>query len=182
MACDVTLGRLEGCKSFVGGIKAVYFINYGSMGAVTIGTSDEISDLAGTFSAYKYDIKGAGNNLEQQVVSSRDNGTTYWSQILNLQFKGLSKEDNKQVKLLAYGRPHIVVEDNNGNAMLVGLERGAEVTGGTIVTGVAMGDLSGYTLNFTGEEKLPANFINGAVAGDPFAGIITGVITIVEGA
>ena len=34
-----------------------------------------------------------------------------------------------------------------------------DVTGGTIVTGGAMGDLSGYTLTLTGMEKVPANFL-----------------------
>ena len=35
-----------------------------------------------------------------------------------------------------------------------------EVTGGTIVTGTAMGDMSGYTLTLTGMEKAPANFLD----------------------
>jgi hypothetical protein len=34
-----------------------------------------------------------------------------------------------------------------------------EVTGGTIVTGAAMGDLSGFTLTIVGEEPVPANII-----------------------
>jgi hypothetical protein len=33
------------------------------------------------------------------------------------------------------------------------------VSGGTIVTGAAMGDLSGYTLTLTGMETTPANFM-----------------------
>lgn len=181
MACDITLGRLEPCKSAIGGIDAIYFVNFGTMGDVTLGTNDEITDIAGTFSAFKYEVKSSGTSFEQTVNSSRDNGTTFWSQVVNLTLKGLSKEDNKEVKLLAYGRPHIVVEDRNGNAFIAGLVRGAELTGGTIVTGAAMGDLSGYTLNFTGEENQPANFIDGAVKGDPFAGITTGTATIVEG-
>ena len=41
----------------------------------------------------------------------------------------------------------------------MGLENGADVSGGTIVTGAAMGDLSGYTLTFSGMEKVPANFL-----------------------
>ena len=28
MACDIAKGRLEECKDQVGGLKAVYFINY----------------------------------------------------------------------------------------------------------------------------------------------------------
>ena len=43
---------------------------------------------------------------------------------------------------------------------MMGLENGADVSGGTIVTGTAMGDLSGYTLTFSGQEKVPANFMD----------------------
>lgn len=180
MACDITLGRLEGCKDKIGGIDAVYFINYGDMGNLTFGTAGELTDADGTFSAYKYELKGT-NSLEQTVNSSRENGTTFWQQVVNLTLKGLSKEDTNQVKLLAYGRPQIVVEDRNGNSFLIGADRGAEITGGTIVTGAAIGDMSGYTLSFTAEEVEPAAHIDGAVPGDPFAGITTGTATIVEG-
>ncbi len=40
-----------------------------------------------------------------------------------------------------------------------------EVTGGTIVTGAAMSDLSGYTITFTGMERKPAQFIDEATDG-----------------
>src|SRR6056297_3100694 len=158
MACDLTLGRLEDCKSNVGGIDAIYFINFGEMGDATIGTDDDITDLSGTFSAFKYEVKSSATNFEQTINSSRDNGTTFISQVVNMTLKGLSKEDNKELKLLAWGRPHIVVEDRNGSSWLFGLERGAEVAGGTAVSGGAMGDLSGYTLNMTAEEKTFANY------------------------
>jgi hypothetical protein len=49
--------------------------------------------------------------------------------------------------------------NNNGNFFWCGLEHGMDVTGGTIVTGAAMGDLSGYTLVLSGQENVPANFI-----------------------
>ena len=74
---------------------------------------------------------------------------------------------------MAFGRPHICVVDYNGNAMLVGLEHGAEVTGGTIVTGTAMSDLSGYTLTLTGMERTPANFLGDTLAAVGFT-VISG--------
>lgn len=61
---------------------------------------------------------------------------------------------------MSFGRPHIIVKDNNDNYYLTGLEHGMDVTGGTISSGSAMGDLSGYTLTFTGTERAPANFMN----------------------
>ena len=60
---------------------------------------------------------------------------------------------------MAASRPQIIVQDYNGNYMVVGLENGADVSGGTIVTGTAMGDMSGYTLVFSGMETAPATHL-----------------------
>jgi hypothetical protein len=160
MACDISLGRIEPCKDSVGGLKAVYFVNYGDATGYTYDATntDVIDAVAGTPVAYKYDLKGA-STFTQNVNSSRENGTTFYEQVLELTFKKLSVVDNKQLKLMAYGRPQVVVEDNNGNLFYAGLKHGMDVTGGTIVTGGAMGDLSGYTLTLTGMEPVPANFI-----------------------
>lgn len=180
MACDLTKGRALPCRESVGGIKAVYFVDFGDLGDITLvsQTDDTISDMDGTFSAYKYELKG-NSSVEQTINASRENGTVFFDQAVNLTLPQLSKEDNNELKLMAYGRPHIVVEDYNGNAYLVGREHGADVTGGTIVSGAAMGDLSGYTLTFNAMERTAANFIDGAVAGDPFAGMTSATDTIV---
>jgi len=92
---------------------------------------------------------------------------------LNLTLKKLSVVDHKQIKLLSYGRPQVIVEDNNGNFFYCGLKNGMEVSGGTIVTGAAMGDLSGYTLTLTGQEPVPANFISVSLTTAGFT-IVTG--------
>jgi hypothetical protein len=44
----------------------------------------------------------------------------------------------------------------------MGKEHGAEVTGGTIVSGAAMGDLSGFTLTLTAQETAPPFFCSAA--------------------
>jgi len=161
MACDLTLGRKEPCKDSIGGLKNIYFVDFGDSGTVTL-TNDEITNLTGTsgsLTAYKYELKGA-SSFEQTITSSRENGTTFFDQTLTLTLKKLTKEDNKELKLLAYGRPHVAVEDYNGNVFMMGTENGAEVTGGTIVTGAAMADLSGYTLTLNAQEPLAANFMD----------------------
>ena len=179
MACDLTLGRKEPCKDVVGGLKAVYFTDFGDYGTVTQ-TNDEITDMSGTFTAYKYELKG-NSSFEQTITSSRENGTTFFEQTLNLTLKKLSKEDNKELKLMAYGRPHVAIEDYNGNVFVMGLEHGAEVTGGTISTGAAMGDLSGYTLTLSAQELKPANFVASPTSADPFDGMASATVTITEG-
>lgn len=184
MACDLTRGRKEPCKDVVGGIKAVYFTDFGDFGTVSYTDAPngdyEISDMSGTFTAYKYDVKG-NSSLEQTINASRENGTSFYEQTLNLTLHKLSKEDHKEIKILAAGRPHIAVEDYNGNVMVVGLEHGADVSGGTIVTGAAMGDLSGYTLTFSAMETKPANFVASPTAADPYAGMSSATVTVTEG-
>ena len=66
--------------------------------------------------------------------------------------------------MLSYGRPHILIEDYNGNFRLAGLQNGVEVSVST-ATGGAMGDLNGYNLSFEGKEKEPSYFVSSAIVG-----------------
>ena len=170
MACLITQGREEVCKESIGGLQAVYFINY-STGSFDKNVDGEINDLAG-YTVYKYELKGTSAYTET-VNSSRDNGTTFFSQELTINLKKLTNEMTTQLKLLAYGRPQIIVHTKNGEALLVGEVEGADLTAGTIQTGAGLGDLFGYSATFTGTEKLPAAFLNGATATDPFVGLVT---------
>jgi hypothetical protein len=164
MACTLTKGRNEPCKDVVGGITAVYFADFDTLGAITYDATDTdvIDSFGGTPTWFKFEVKGT-SSFEQTITSSRDNGTTFFDQTLTLNFKKLSKQTHNEVKLLAYARPHVIIEDNNGNKFMMGLEYGAEVTGGTIATGAAMGDMSGYTLTFNAQEKIPANFVDATI-------------------
>ena len=162
-----TLGRLEPTKSSVGGLRAVYIISSGYIAPSTFtytASTDAIATNTGaaTITAVKYDLKGT-NSFDQTMTSSRENGTTFFEQKLALQLKKLSAASHYQIKLLAYSRPQMIVEDNNNNLFFAGLEQGMDATGGTVVTGTALGDLSGYTIEFQGMEKLAANFLTGAI-------------------
>jgi len=172
MACILTTGRKLPCKSGVGGLKTVYFADYGTLGAATIATG-EVTALAGNPALFQFDIKG-NSSLETAINSSRENGTTFYETTLNLTLTFLDKLTQEELKLIAHARPHIFVEDYNGNYFVVGLEHGAEVTGGTIVSGAAMGDLSGFTLTMVAQETAPPYFITASVVtGDASATQIT---------
>jgi hypothetical protein len=88
MACDISLGRIEPCKDSLGGLKAVYFVNWGDMTGVTYDATntDVIDAVAGNPDAYKYDLKG-NSSFTQTITSSRENGTTFFQQELALTLK-----------------------------------------------------------------------------------------------
>ena len=164
MACTLTSGRALPCKSSVGGLKSVYFADYGSLGTATV-SSGEVTAISGSPTIFEYDIKG-NSSLETNINSSRENGTTFYTQTLNLTLPVLDKSTQEEIKLLSAARPHVFVEDYNGNFFVVGLDHGAEVTGGTVVSGAAMGDLSGFTLTFEGQETSPPFFVTSTVVTD----------------
>ena len=186
MSCDLANGRVEVCKDAVGGIDAVYFINYGDFNPDTdvtyVAGTDTIDTIANVTSLYKYELKGT-NSFEQVVNSSRENGTTFVEQTLTMTLKKQDATTHKSVKLLAYGRPQIVVRNRNNQFFLMGLEHGAELTTANVSNGTAMGDLNGYTLTFVATEALLANLLDCSSeagltgqAGDVF-GITTTIVT-----
>jgi hypothetical protein len=184
MACNLSAGRYEPCKESVGGLTGVYFLNF-TTASFTYKTpgdpSSEITAFPSGSYVYYYDLKG-NSSYTETVNSSRDNGTTFFSQELTLNLKKLTNEMTTQLKVMAYGRPQIVVNTMSGDSLLVGRSQGADVTAGSIQTGAALGDLYGYSVSFTGLEQLPANFISGSVFGNPFAAMTgNGKPTIVTG-
>jgi len=161
MSCDLANGRLEVCKDAIGGIDAVYFVNFNDYTGITYdGTNTDVIDsVAGVSSLYKYELKGT-NSFDQVINSSRENGTTFVEQTLTMTLKKQDATTHKSVKLLAYGRPHVVIRNRNNQFFFAGLEYGMELTTANVSNGTAMGDLNGYTLTFVGQEQLLANLID----------------------
>ena len=161
MACTITQGREVPCKSGVGGLKTVYFADFGTLGAITE-SAGLISAFAGTPVFFKFDVRGS-SNLDTVVTSSRENGTTFYTQTLTLQLQYYDRATSEQIKLLAVGRPHIVVVDADDNHMVVGKVNGAELTTGNFSVGANMGDFNGFNLTFEALETSPPDFITSTV-------------------
>ena len=189
MSCDIANGRLEACKDSVSGLDAIYIINYGdynpdpvSLGgnvtySATAGLEDVITEIASVSTVYKFELKGA-NSFEQTIQTSRDNGTTFFEQALTIQLKKQDAATHKTIKLLAYGRPHIIVRTRGNQFFIAGLQRGCDVTAGTVSSGTAMGDFNGYNLTFTGMENVPANFLNCSAEDTLLATVLDGASVV----
>jgi len=166
MACTLSTGRKIPCKSAFGGIKQVLFADYGTIASIAVDSSTKVATITNGSPApvwYAYDVKG-NSSLETTVTSSRENGTTFYTQTINLTLTFLDAKTQAELQELAVARPYAVVVDYYGNSFLCGFENGMEVTGGTVVSGAAAGDLSGFTLTLEGLEETAPYFLNAAVS------------------
>jgi len=160
MACSLTLtGRSLPCRDALGGVKKVWMAAFtdGLWDAVVAG---EIPDSAAALTLKDYVSPKNSSSLTQTVNASVENGTVFYTQVLSLVLNKPVVADIVELTNLAKGRLGILVQDNNDNYFVMGHTRGAELTGGSIATGTALGDLNGYTLEFTGEEAIPAPFLD----------------------
>jgi predicted Zn-dependent protease with MMP-like domain len=167
MSCDFTGGRLEACKEAVGGLRNLYIANFDSdmFDGLTLDDDEQITALTTAVTVYKFELRGENNTFEETNENSRDNGTSFWTQTGNIVLKVQDLKTQAQLKLMSYGRPHIIIEDYNGKFRLAGAQNGVEVSVNTS-TGGAMGDLNGYNISFEGKELGPALFVDSALMGD----------------
>ena len=165
MPCDISAGRATSCKDATGGIKGIYIDNYDEWynnTTTAISADNEISDIsayndgvtAAAFEVYYFALRREMANLSISVNSDPSTGTTFFEQVLTVDFIKLTLEDANTLRVLAYGRPQIIVEDNQGNLLMLGAKNGMDVTGGSIDTGQAFGDKNGMQITFTGRETV----------------------------
>jgi hypothetical protein len=178
MACDITRGRKIDCKNSIGGLKAIYFSKAYSnniLERATI-TNTEMTEAdwenwtAGTgtaFALFKYELVSNLSSMTVNINSDNANGTTFFEQTLSVTLQKIDHDMTNELRLMAYSRAQIFVQDSNDNVYLLGLESGCHVSGGTVVTGTAKGDLTGYTIDFSAQEK--DAIIQLPIAADPSA-------------
>ena len=175
MACDITKGRLDTpCKTGVGGVKAFYFANFEPLiykefektdGLVTSLFTDSGNDTRTPIDLYKYELRSSGHNLEDANENSEETGTSFVTSTFTAILKQIGATTRDELQLASFGRPQVFVEDYNGNFLLVGIENGCTVTVNQ-VTGSAMGELSGYNLTITAQEREMSYLIDPTIIGD----------------
>ena len=185
MACDITRGRLIDCKDSIGGLKAIYIAKSYSNNVSAVATVNATvmttagfatwSCCGGTVEVFKYDLVPNLSSMTVNIQSDKANGTTFFNQTLSVNLQKIDHDMTNELRLMAYSRSQIFVQDENDNVFLLGIDGGCHVTGGTVITGAAKGDLTGYTIEWGAEERnaliqLPAS-AGAATAKFPFDGL-----------
>ena len=187
-ACDINAGRLVGCKDVIGGIKKVFLMPYEETLVSKLtpnGSNAYLIDDITAITVFQFDLRTNTCSYTANINSDDANGTTYFEQVLELQLQKIAPTDFLSTTILAQGRVQAFVTDANDNTFLMGTIFGCSVTGGSLQTGTAKADLSGFTITLTAQEE--HNYILDKSAGPgtakyPFDGLTTPAnITITGG-
>ncbi|UII80001.1 hypothetical protein [Flagellimonas sp. CMM7] len=162
MACDLTTGRTEPCKDSIGGLKNAFFLDY-LENAFTVSDSQGTGIAVGVTEVFKYELRSDTNNdATESMISNKDAGTSVNTQTVNVRLKKQDAATSNEIKLMAYARPIIAVQDRNNVYKVYGLSEGMDLTASNIQSGAARADFNGYDLTFTSLEGEMAPILDSA--------------------
>lgn len=164
MACGLTQGFTLDCKKQVGGIKAIYLMELANKGSITQ-ASGEISAWTQETGAkfWKYELREESSSFTQNINLNNQAGTLFYEQVITAQLDPFNLARVNEIDLVAQNDTLVIVEDSNGHYWLAGEDNGCYITAGTMQTGQAKGDLSGFTLTLTGKEADPAREVDSSL-------------------
>lgn len=171
MACNLTYGIALDCIDSIGGvINTVWISSDADLGTLTLSSTTGSVSLvtgatgeSGTF--YGFNIAKNTASFTETFNISNENGTAFFEQALSMNLQKMEANKRNEILLIARNRDlKVIFEDANGKYWLVGYSRGAVVSAGTSVTGVAPGDANQYTLTLTAQEPAMAFEVQGPLA------------------
>jgi hypothetical protein len=153
MACALTQGYALDCKDSLGGITEVYFMAFQDVASYTVsgGVVTALTKDSGK-RFYKYELVKGTSSFVENINASVENGTIFYQQELTIILNKLQANTRNEILLLAQNLLVAVAKDNNNKYWYLGLTKGLDITGGSAQSGAALGDRSGYSLTFTGQE------------------------------
>jgi len=157
MACSLTItGRTLQCKNALGGIREVYIAAYAGTGGFATPSNGAISDSSASLTVFQFEVQAGSSSFTQTVNASTENGSVFYQQVLSLSFNKMAAADVKEIGDINASRLTVIVRDKNDTYWVMGHVNGAEVTGGSFVSGQAAGDLNGATMEITAMEVTAA--------------------------
>ena len=163
MACNLTRGRLKGCREGIAGVKALYLANHDPAQTFTE-TSGELTDTGSALTIYRYDIKSGAGSFIENINVNIENHSVFYEQVATMTLFGLDKDDRAEFLLMAKADLFVFIEDFNGNIKLMGRQSGAFISAGEDSVGRNPGDRVGIEITLTAREPELADYCENAGA------------------
>ena len=143
--CNITLKGIDfGCKDSVGGIKQVWLADWNSASPALTEDGKYYTATASAFKLYR--IRVGNGSMNSTLNADEANGTVFVQTDLNTRFTKLTEESREEIAQILKGNCAAIVQDNAGKYWGLGLEHPLTLSAGSVETGAAMGDFSGYDI------------------------------------
>jgi len=118
-----------------------------------------------TYAFFEFAFNKNTSALEETMVGEQTNGSTIYTQTVNLVLNRRDKIKRETIIKLYSGvkKLNIVIVDNNNKAWLIGDEFGSFLTSLAGGTGTALTDRNSYDLSFVSESSQPARELDYAL-------------------
>ncbi len=172
MSCSITSGISLSCKDSQGGIDYLYIADLPDYDTITVNASGEVEslDASGTpvaITFFKYEVPKQSSSFTETINADNVAQTVFYQQDALMVFTKLEAAKRDQIKLLAQNpKLLVVVKDGNSRFWSVGISRGAELSAGTMGTGVNYGDRNGGEITLTGLEPEPSYQVAASFVGE----------------
>lgn len=166
MSCSlITGGILKDCLNNAGGVTSIYITDLDNLTGTTAsgGTISAIT-MAGASVFYKFEFNKFTSSFEEATTINIQNGSTFYEQkvMLVIPYRNASKRQAIAELVDGIKNLAVIVTDSNGNSWLFGENEGLNVTELTGGSGVAKGDLNGYSITMAGSESSSAQVVTAA--------------------
>lgn len=152
--CPTTLTTIaKGCNNGVGGIKRVLIglkddfdvtVSSGKISAITKKTSGS--------PMVEYYFRRNTADYTSTLTVADDAGTSYWATDINLQFSHIENTKRVAIQSAVNAEAVVVIELFDGAKIFFGYDEAVTCTAGTVASGKAKGDFTGYTLTLHDES------------------------------
>lgn len=165
--CDLLNGGItKSCDNNAGGVTNIYIADW----ALITGTTETAGSLtaiamSGGTTFYEFEFNRGTSSYDEAVNIDLANGTTFFTQTVNLVLSRREKTKREAITKLISGQKElfIIVKDSNGLYWAFGLTDGSIVTAITGGSGVAKGDANNYSITFTAEEPASAPEVDSTI-------------------
>lgn len=153
MACAITSGYTIDCRENIGGLKAVYLIEFGNVSGVT-----EVSGLVTGLTKvvgkrfYKFEVPRAVANTSSAGTGSEENGSFFYTHQVVFPLNKRDSTTANVVRTLAKNKLMAVTLDMDGVYRMYGKGNGLYIATTESGSGTAAGDRNGYNITMSGIE------------------------------
>lgn len=147
--------RNEPCKNTIGGVKAIYLMDFVKYPKNLIQLNKEKTQLLSFPITIIYEVQlRAATSYDQEI---QEDGSI--NQSIEIALKKDSLQTQQEIRQLVKKELRVIVEDRLGRFWLMGLHNGVIIESYTRTSGGSKGDFNGYNLTFNAQEEFLSPFI-----------------------